>query len=114
VLAHLKTQETRANPAERRSWKFRLIKGLYDRGLDADQVRLLFKFLDWMMVLPEESEEAKVETLLRLLTKRFKTAIPDELSAHIRTTSDLDKLDGWIDTSLEASNLEEFRRICGI
>ena len=58
VLAHLKTQETRADPAGRRNWKFRLIKSLYDRGLDGEQVRLLFKFLDWMMVLPEELEEA--------------------------------------------------------
>jgi hypothetical protein len=58
VPAHLKTRETRADPAARRTWKFRLIKGLYDRGLDGEQVRLLFKFLDWMVVLPEEWEEA--------------------------------------------------------
>ena len=58
MLAHLKTQETRADPAGRQAWKFRLIKSLYDRDLDGDQIRLLFKFLDWVMVLPEELEEA--------------------------------------------------------
>ena len=53
MLAHLKTRETRADPAARRTWKLRLIKSLYDRGLDGEQVRLLFKFLDAMLVLPE-------------------------------------------------------------
>ena len=28
LLAHLKTRETRADPAARRTWKLRLIKGL--------------------------------------------------------------------------------------
>ncbi len=56
VLAHLKTQDTRADPAGRRTWKLRLIKSLYDRGLAGAQVRLLFKFLDWTLVLPEELE----------------------------------------------------------
>jgi len=58
VLAHLKTQETRADPNGRRAWKLRLIKSLYDRGLDGAQVRLLFKFLDSMIVLPGESEKS--------------------------------------------------------
>jgi hypothetical protein len=35
-----------------------LIKNLYDRGLDGEQVRLLFKYIDWMMDLPAELKEA--------------------------------------------------------
>jgi len=35
-----------------------LIKSLYDRGLDGGQVRLMFKFLDSMLVLPRELEKA--------------------------------------------------------
>jgi hypothetical protein len=58
VLAHLKTRETRADPAARRTWKLRLIKSLYDRGLDGEQVRLLFKFLDSLLDLPRELEKA--------------------------------------------------------
>jgi hypothetical protein len=58
VLAHLKTRETRADPAARRTWKMRLIKSLYDRGLDGEQVRLLFRFLDLILVLPRELEKA--------------------------------------------------------
>jgi hypothetical protein len=47
-----KTLETRQAPADRQVWKVRLVKGLYDRGLSAEDVRQLFRFIDWMMDLP--------------------------------------------------------------
>jgi hypothetical protein len=53
VLAQLKQRETRDRPEARCGWKVRLIKGLYDRGLGADDVRELFRLLDWMLQLPE-------------------------------------------------------------
>jgi hypothetical protein len=53
VLAHLKTQETRPDAEARRGWKVRLVKGLYERGLSPEQVRELFRLIDWMMDLPE-------------------------------------------------------------
>jgi hypothetical protein len=52
VLAHLKTMETRRDPDARRAWKVRLIKGLYERGLSKEDVRQLFRLIDWMMDLP--------------------------------------------------------------
>ena len=63
---------------------------------------------------PSRFATASVKTLLRLLTKRFQAALPGELEARIRSTADLDKLDAWIDASLEASDMEDFRRMCGI
>src|SRR5262249_29518697 len=56
VLAHLKTRETRKAPADRQAWKIRLVKGLYERGLRADDVRQLFRFIDWIVELPEALE----------------------------------------------------------
>jgi hypothetical protein len=53
VLAHLKALETRGAPADRQVWKVRLVKGLYERGMTAEDVRQLFRFIDWMMDLPE-------------------------------------------------------------
>ena len=50
--------ETRHEPATRSQWKLRLIKGLYDRGLKREQVRQLFRVLDWMMALPPELEQS--------------------------------------------------------
>ena len=52
VLAHLKALETRRSPAERHAWKVRLVKGLYDRGMEPEDVRQLFRFIDWVMDLP--------------------------------------------------------------
>jgi hypothetical protein len=53
VLAHLKTMETRQDPVGRQAWKFRLVKGLYEKGFSKEDVRQLFRFIDWMMELPE-------------------------------------------------------------
>jgi hypothetical protein len=57
VLAHLKARETRRSPAERHAWKVRLVKGLYGRGMDPEDVRRLFRFIDWIMELPASLEE---------------------------------------------------------
>jgi hypothetical protein len=56
ALAHLKALETRQSTAERHAWKVRLVKGLYERGKDAEDVRRLFDFIDWVMELPEPLE----------------------------------------------------------
>jgi hypothetical protein len=56
VLAQLKAMETRRSPVERHVWKVRLVKGLYGRGMDTEDIRLLFRFTDWVMELPEPLE----------------------------------------------------------
>jgi hypothetical protein len=52
VLAHLKAQETQRDPAGRYGWKVRLVRGLYERGFSANDVRELFRLIDWLMELP--------------------------------------------------------------
>ena len=52
VLAHLKALETRKDAANRHVWKLRLIRGLYERGLDSKDVRELFRVIDWLLYLP--------------------------------------------------------------
>ena len=56
VLAHLDTQETRQDLGERKDRKFRLVKGLLERGWDAERVRQLFNLIDWLMELPRRLE----------------------------------------------------------
>lgn len=58
VLTHLKTLETRDSPGDRRAWKVRLVKGLYERGYRAEDVRQLFRFIDWIMDLPPGLDQA--------------------------------------------------------
>jgi hypothetical protein len=57
VLAHLKTLETRRAPVDWQAWKVRLVKGLYERGFSADDVRQLFRFIDWLMDLPKPLDQ---------------------------------------------------------
>ena len=57
VLAHLKAAETRRSPEDRRAWKVRLVKGLYERGMSPEDIRRLFEFIDWVMELPEGVDE---------------------------------------------------------
>jgi hypothetical protein len=57
VCAHLRTQQTRGDPAARRGWKVQLIRSLYERGLSPEDVRQLFRVIDWMMDLPPELED---------------------------------------------------------
>jgi hypothetical protein len=57
VRAQLKALETRQSPEERYTWKIRLVKGLYRRGMDPEDVRHLFRFIDWVMELPKPLEE---------------------------------------------------------
>jgi predicted transposase YdaD len=56
VMAHLQAQATRHNPNDRLRWKLRLIKGLYRRGLNREDILELFRIIDWLMALPEDLE----------------------------------------------------------
>ncbi len=66
VLAHLKARETRGNPADRRVWKLRLVRGLYERGFSAKDVRELFRLIDWLMELPPALEESVRDEVQRI------------------------------------------------
>ncbi len=52
VMAHLKTKATHRNPDNRLHWKLSLVKGLYNQGYGREDVLKLFRFIDWLMVLP--------------------------------------------------------------
>ena len=54
VMAHLKTRATRHDTAERLRWKLTLVKGLYDKGYGREDVLELFRFIDWLLHLPDE------------------------------------------------------------
>ena len=54
VLAHLKTLATRKNNHHRRRWKVQLTKELYKRGFTKTEILNLYRFIDWIMILPED------------------------------------------------------------
>jgi hypothetical protein len=54
VMAHLRTKATNRNPESRLQWKLSLVRSLFERGYDREYILGLFRFIDWVMVLPEE------------------------------------------------------------
>ena len=57
VMAHLKEMETKGRVDERLFWKITLVKRLYEKGYSKEDVLLLYKFIDWLVSLPEELAE---------------------------------------------------------
>ena len=58
VMAHLKTKETRNDAIARKEWKFRLTRQLYEQGYDRRDIINLFRFIDWILELPESLKQA--------------------------------------------------------
>lgn len=65
VLAYLKTRETAKHPEQRLSWKIALFKLLYQRGYSRQDILELLRFLDWVMVLPEQLEQTFETTVIQ-------------------------------------------------
>jgi hypothetical protein len=138
VLAHLKARQTHGDPAGRHAWKIRLVRGLYERGFDARDVRELFRVIDWMMELPPAltkvfwQEVDKIQEEMRMpfvtsierhglcrgLRKGIELALKlrfgDEglkLMPEIQEISEDEKLEAILKALETAANPEEVRRL---
>jgi hypothetical protein len=47
------TQATKGEPRTRFEWKWRIVRSLYEREYGEQEVRRLFRLVDWFMRLPE-------------------------------------------------------------
>ena len=65
VTAHLHTLETRKNQNERLQYKLALSKNLYRRGWTRQDIIHLYRFIDWIMRLPEDLEKLYHEELVK-------------------------------------------------
>lgn len=54
VMAQLQTHQTRRKPTERYAAKLNLAKLLYRKGHSRQDILELFRFIDWVLTLPEE------------------------------------------------------------
>ncbi|HSO81992.1 DUF4351 domain-containing protein [Thiocapsa sp.] len=57
TLAHLSALETAGSPADRYQAKLGLIRSLYRRGFARQDILELFRFIDWVLTLPEGLEQ---------------------------------------------------------
>lgn len=61
VLAHLGSMRTRKRPHDRLDWRLTLLRALYDRGYEREDVLEVLRFLDWLLALPPPLEAIFVE-----------------------------------------------------
>ena len=57
VMAHLRTRATKHDPNARLTSKMTLVRSLYERGYERQQILELFRFIDWLLYLPDELEQ---------------------------------------------------------
>jgi hypothetical protein len=70
VMAHLQTQATQRNPEARLNEKLRIVRRLYERGYSRQDVLNLFRFIDWVLVLPAGLEAQFQVELAQLEAER--------------------------------------------
>ncbi|EIC23714.1 DUF4351 domain-containing protein [Thiorhodovibrio frisius] len=78
TAAHLLTQQTHGNHAERYTVKWRLARLLYQRRWERQRIIDLFAIIDWMMQLPKDLEHQlwqQLETLERNTQMRYVTSV---------------------------------------
>jgi len=63
VMSFLKTIETKGSEQERYSWKKRFLIELYDKGLKRETIYFLYQFIDIIMNLSEDLEDALTEEI---------------------------------------------------
>ncbi|BAY28830.1 hypothetical protein NIES2107_06620 [Nostoc carneum NIES-2107] len=81
VMAHLKTKATQRNPESRLQWKLSLVRQLFERGYSRVDIQEIFRFIDWVMVLPKE------------LTSSFKTEVRNyEETNRMRYVTSIERL----------------------
>ncbi|NEQ68529.1 MAG: transposase [Symploca sp. SIO2D2] len=70
TMAHLTTLMTQGKPQRRQQGKWDVVRKLLEKGYDQENIRKLFRLLDWMMTLPEELQQSFEEQLSRYQQER--------------------------------------------
>ena len=77
TMAHLKTKSTRKDLQSRKEWKFRLTRMLYEQGYERQDIVKLYRFLDWILELPNDLKQAFHEDLARYEQERQMPYVTD-------------------------------------
>ncbi|MBD2179909.1 hypothetical protein [Aerosakkonema funiforme] len=57
IMAHLKTKATIGNLENRKLWKWTLVRGLFEKGYNRNDIVQLFRVIDRMMALTRELQQ---------------------------------------------------------
>ena len=64
-------------------------------------------------LLAEARAETEARSVLRLLARRF-GAVPEELAAAVRARTDVGRLERWLELTVDATSLANFREQAGL
>ncbi|MRW85975.1 DUF4351 domain-containing protein [Pseudoduganella sp. FT26W] len=70
TLAHLRTQQSRHDPDQLYAAKWKLTKLLYQHGWSKKRIIVLFKVINWMMVLPDQHQQRYWRAVLKMEKER--------------------------------------------
>lgn len=71
IAAHLETQATRSDLPRRFQSKISLVRRLYERGYNRNQILELFRFIEWIMALPEAVQQEFKAEIRRIEEERI-------------------------------------------
>ena len=75
IASHLRAQASAGNPNVRFGFKVDLVRNLYEKQWQADEIRKLFRFIDWVMDLPETLEIQFMDTVKKIETEKEMTYV---------------------------------------
>jgi len=117
VMAPLKTMETRNEPSKRFRWKLHLTKMLYQRSYSKQDVFNLFRFIDWIMALPEDigrnftekMAEYKEENKMRYVTSIERIGYQKEAYKFLtrQLTASFGDIPKWVEEKMKNAATEK-------
>ncbi len=129
TAAHLLTQVSKHDVQSRYDWKWKLTHMLYEKNYTRKQILNIYRFIDWLMVLPESLSkkfndqhkeyekglelgmlnEAR-EMVLEALDIRF-TNVSKDIHVQIRTLKDRILLKKLLGSAIKCKDITEFEKI---
>ncbi|RUT01600.1 hypothetical protein DSM106972_066970 [Dulcicalothrix desertica PCC 7102] len=136
IMAHLSTLDTFGKDQQRFQSKLSLVRGLYERGYNRNEILELFRLIQWMMVFPRELEadfkqeftrileerrmpfytdfeidgmvKASRESVATAIETRFET-VPPQVSARLGEIEDVNVLKQLLKDAITTASLQEFQ-----
>ncbi|MGE0082850.1 MAG: hypothetical protein AB7S75_00370 [Desulfococcaceae bacterium] len=69
VMAHLKSKSVKAGQSRKR-WKLHLMRLLFERGYGRQDILEMFRFIDWLVELPEDMEKQFQDELTQITEEK--------------------------------------------
>lgn len=124
IASHLRAQGSTGNPGIRYRFKVELVRRLFEKKWAADQVRRLFRFIDWVMDLPiplelqfnDELKSIETEMNMPYVTSierlaREEGKLEGELKGKIQLLHDLLHLPPMADSEFEKLTIEQLNEM---